>query len=887
MNYSVKIKEKWKALPICGSDEFLKSTENVKGVEGADWIWGYFYTRNLIRKNFEINSKIIKATAHFICDNSFDIYFNKELAAKDVKEFEADITASLKTGENSVSLRAFQTNDEGYFTSAICGEVVVETENGITRVVTDDSWLHFHPVNFGRNDEPENWMEDDSLRPCWLWGRKLHPRQIKRSMYIRKAFEIKQKVKSATLSVYAEGEGEMYLNGEKIGDEYFSTGISEKYFEYHTFDLTNMLKTGKNVLGAITGNTWLNSESHSGMYMNKNFLLAELKVEYENGKTEFIGTDSTFKTAPSPLTDNDLQFGERYDARLEIDGWCSPDFDDSDWYFAEEMAENYSKPYAERCYPPVKIQKFAEPVSCENLNGSYLYDFGFNHAGRYALTLKNTKAGQRVKISVGEELKADKTFALRVYAPVFYPEDYKAGGRALAAVKNYDIYTCKGGERETYIPRFAFNGFRYLKIEGADITQIADIKQTVMYNDLDFGWKLTSSDPFINEFAKTTERTMQGNLFNGFLDCPTREKNFWTGDIAVFGATACYLADCHQILARWTDGGRKMCASVYGWGDEIYTIPLEMYHFYGDKDFLRHRLPDILTYVRERISTAGENIFPENPLAPFNDHSSPFNTNLSRNFFGHLFYCYMMKCVAEIADILGEAELYTEFSARFNTTKAEFNKLYYLAEEKDYSEHLQSAIILAIALDVAEEDEKSKLAATLNSYILKDGHLTTGFWGTRYIMQVLSDYGYTDTAFMLLNNDEFPSWRDILKSGATTVTETWRGQHGNDDGATSKNHFAYGVVVGWMFEYLGGIRYKESEPGFKVLELKPTFIKQMGDFSCEYKSVNGFIKTSWSVEGDVVTYNFEVPVATRLKLPNGTGMLYQPGKHSVICKLPL
>ena len=885
MNYAVKTKEKWNALPICGSDEFLKTTEDIKVVEGADFIWGYFYTRNLLRKNFNIKSGIKKATAHFICDNSFDIYFNKTEAAVDVKEFKADITHLLKTGENSVSIRAFQTNDESYFTSAICGEVVVETEDETLRVVTNDSWLHFHPVNFGRNDEPLNWMEDDNLRSCWLWGRKLHPRQIKRSMYMRKGIEIKDKVKSATLSVYAQGEAEMYINGKKVGEEYFSTGISEKYFEYHTFDVAEMLKTGKNAIGAITGNTWLNSESHSGMYMNKNFLLAELKVEYENGETEFFGTDKSWKTAPSPITDNDLQFGERYDARLEIKDWCSIDFDDSDWYSAEEMEENYLKPYAERCYPPVKIQKFAEPVSCENINGAYLYDFGFNCAGRYALTLKNTVAGQRVKISVSEELRRDKSFALKVYAPVFYPEDYKSGGRALAALKNYDIYICKGGETETYMPRFAFNGFRYLKIEGADITQIADIKQTVMYNDLDFGWKLSSSDPFINEFAKTVERTMQGNLFNGFLDCPTREKNFWTGDIAVFGATACYFADCQQILSRWTDGGRKMCATVYGWGDEIYTIPLEMYQFYGDKGFLKHRLPDILAYARERIEKAKDNILPENPLAPFNDHSNPFNKNLSRNFFGHLFYCYMMKCIAEIAKILGETELETEFKERFKVTKAEFNKLYYLADEKDYSEHLQSGIILPIALDIAEESEKAALAATLNKYILKEGCLTTGFWGTRYIMQVLSDYGYTDTVFMLLQNDKFPSWRDILKSGATTITETWRGMSGDDDGATSKNHFAYGVVVGFMFEYLGGIRYRESDPGFEVLQLQPTFIKQMGDFSCEYKSVKGKIKTAWKFEGDTVTYDFDVPVPTRLKLPNGTSMIYQPGKHSVICKI--
>lgn len=884
MEYQVKEKTNWRAKPICGSDAFLKTTEKIKGIEGADWIWGYFYTRVLLRKNFSIHAPICKATAHFICDNSFDIYFNQMEVAHDVKEFEADVTNLLTVGENSVAIRAFQTNDEGYFTSAICGEVVIETENGIERIVTDDHWLHFHPVNFGRNDEPKNWLEDDTLRPCWLFGRALHPRQVKRSMYMRKGFELKDAVASAELCVFTLGEAEMYLNGERVGEEYFSQGVSEKYFEYHTFDVTNLLKIGKNAIGAITGNCWLNSESHSGVYMNKNQLLAELKVEYKNGSTVYIGTDSSWKTAPSPLTDNDLQFGERYDARLEIAGWCDAGFDDNDWYFAEEQPLDETKPYAERCYPPILIQKRQPAVSSKESNGGYIYDFGFNCAGRYILTLKNTKPGQRVKITVSEELRADDSFAIKLYAPVFYPEDYKAGGRALAAVKNYDIYTCKGGDQEIYMPRFAFNGFRYLKIEGADADQIADIKQAVLYNDISFGWQMDSSVPFIKELATVVERTMQGNLFNGFLDCPTREKNFWTGDIAVFGATACYLADCHQLLSRWTDGGRKMCATVYGWGDEIYTLPLEMYQFYGDKGFLRHRLPDILSYVRGRIADSNDHILPENPLAPFNDHSNPFNKNLSRQFFGHLFYCYMMKCVAEIAKILGEAALETEFSERFAATKAEFNRRYYLPEEQDYSEHLQSGIILPIALDVAEESAKAGLAATLNAYVLREGHLTTGFWGTRYIMQVLCDYGYTDTAYLLLMNDQFPSWRDLLATGATTITETWRGLYGDDDGASSKNHFAYGVVVGWMFEYLGGIRYRESDPGFSTLCLQPTFIKQLGDFSCTYRSCKGDIHTAWRYDGNMVTYEFSVPVPTRLTLPNGTAMLYQPGKHSVVFK---
>lgn len=884
MNYSVKTKEKWHALPICGSDEFLTTCEEIKSIEGAKWIWQYFYTRNLLRKNFSIKGKIIKATAHFLCDNSFDIYFNKKPAVTDIKEFSGDVTHLLTEGENSVSVRAFQTNSDEYFTSAFCGEIVIQTDVSTVKIVTDEDWIAFHPVNFGVNNEPENWMEDDSLSTTCLLDSNIHPRLRKHSMYMRKTFDIKEKPISAKLSVYAGGEAEMYINGQKVGDEYFSMGVSQKYFEYHTFDVTDMLLSGENVLGAITGNTWLNSESHTGVFMKKNFLLAELKLRYKNGENLYLGTDNSWKTAPSPLTDNDLQFGERYDARKEIDGWCDINYDDTNWFSAEEMPMDNSKPYAERCYPPVKIQKEVEPISCKKQGDAFLYDFGSNGAGRYVLSLKNTKQGQKIKISLAERLRDDGDLHIGVYGPVFYPEDYKEGGRALAAVRNYDVYICKGGEKEVYLPRFAFNGFRYLKIEGANITQIESVKQTIMYNDLEFGWDIQSSDPFIKQFATVVERTMQSNLYNGFLDCPTREKNFWTGDICLFGATACYLADCHQILSRWTEGGRKMCTGVYGWGDEIYTTPLKMYQFYGDKDFLKFRFNDILSYVRKRIEKSGEDILPKNPVSPFNDHLTPFNTNLPSEFFAHVYYCYMMKCVWQIADIMGERKIADEFSERFAETKSKFNEMYYLNDEKDYTPHLQSGLVLPLAFDLVEEQNKIAVAAKLNEYVLKEGHLTTGFIGTCYIMQVLCDFGYTDTAYMLLSNEEYPSWRYILKTGATTVTESWLGLEATDSGSSSQNHFALGTVVGWMFECLGGIRYKESDPGFEVLQLQPTFIKQLGDFALEYTSVKGKIKTAWKYYGDTVTYNFDVPVPTRLKLPNGTNMIYQPGKHSIMFK---
>ena len=875
MDYTVKEKKRWQAKPICGSDAFLTSCEDMPGIPEAEWIWGYFYARNLYRKDFALSSAPTKATAHFICDNSMDIYINGQLVAYDVRAWQADIAHLLQAGINAIGIRAFPTDREDRFTSSLCGKIEAETKDGIVTIVTDSSWQVIHPVDFGSNDEAQNWQTGTGLKESWLYASRLHHRLVKRSMYIRKGFCLSAPVKKTTLCVFSQGEAEMYLNGKKVSDEFLCQGIMEGYQEYRSFDVTDYIRPGKNALGAITGNTWLNSRSHSGTLNNPNALLAELTVTCENGEIFVLGTDRTFKTAPSPITDNHLQYGERYDARLEIENWCDPEFDDSGWYFAEEI-QNGDLPYIERNYPPIKIQEQLAPVARWQEGDTLYYDFGCNCAGAFTLCLQNTTPGQTVKVSCAEQLNQKGEFHLIPYCPVFYPEDYQENGRAKATMKNYNLYICKGG-RESYTPRFTFTGFRYLKVEGAKSNQVESITLNVMHNDLSFDWDITCSDPFYKQLAVITERSLKGNLFNGFMDCPTREKNYWTGDLGIFATTACFMADCHQLMARWTEAGRKMCPAVYGWGDEVYTLPVELYYFYGDKAFLRRRFPAILSYARDRVNTAG-GILPVNPNSPFNDHCNPFNVPMDKLFFAGCFYCLTLSQTARIARILEETEIAVEFEALFAQAAKAFNDRYFLPEGNDYMPHTQSGLVLPLSFGITPENHRQAVIDRLCGYIQERGCLTTGFVTTRLLMPLLGDYGKSDIAYLLLANEDFPSWRYILSTGATTMTEQWLGMDPSATGESSKNHFTLGTVVGWMFEYLGGIRSQKSKPGFTEIYLQPMFIRQIGDFAVRYQN----IKTAWRFNGNTVTYEFESPVPVKLELPDGSVTAYPAGKHSIL-----
>ena len=157
MPYCHKIKTNWNAKTISGSDAFLASCEKIEGIADAMWIWGYFYTRSLYRRDFEVTAPVKKATAQFICDNVIDLYINGRAVAEDAKTINVDITEFVKVGSNAIAIRAFQTNREDRFTSGLCGKIEVKTESGTVTVVTDEAWRSLHPIGFSTNQEPENW----------------------------------------------------------------------------------------------------------------------------------------------------------------------------------------------------------------------------------------------------------------------------------------------------------------------------------------------------------------------------------------------------------------------------------------------------------------------------------------------------------------------------------------------------------------------------------------------------------------------------------------------------------------------------------------------------------------------------------------------------------
>lgn len=865
--YAITEKDFSAAKLLTPSDAALATFNRPKeeNFPNCDYWWPLAHTRFHACKLFTSSAPVVKAEAAFLCDNLFDLWLNGQQFAFDTRHLPlTDITALVLQGENNLHIRGYQSGSDESFISAITGGIRLYYEDGTKEEVYLDADARIlQLVNFYDNEqEPAGFetMTSDSYAyvPKEPGVYPVHPIALRRSFYYIRPFDLAEKPVKATLYASALGCYEPYLNGQRLTDARLIPFGTNYVKEYQCFDLLPFLEEGKNVMGMILGNGSYNCYSWGTLTAHIPSLVAIVQLSYADGHTEHICTDESWFCAPSPLVDNDLQYGERYDARLEIDGWCTANYPQNRFYPVKVSENEALASLIEQTYPPVKAVAEHIPVRMGTLGEKTpLFDVGQCIAGRARIQLRNLRAGQNIRIRYCERLHTDGTPQLGAYVCVFYPSDCAPGGRSDQFLRNMDVYTAKGSPTEEYECRFSYTGFQYIWVEGLDREdQLVELVALELHNDLTPTGRIHTDSSEITRIFEATRRAWYNNIFNGPTDCPTREKNFWNGDSQIFSHTACLLSDCSDFLARWTHNGIKMEPGPYGWEDETYEIPYTLYRFYGDKGILRQTYPQMLKLIEKRQEFPGM-ILPEDPCAPYCDWLSPTGVSPSKQFFSGCYYIRMLDRISEIAAILGDTKTAATLKSKAEAAKAEFNRRH--LEDCDYSAHNQCGIVLPIAFDIAPEECRKDLIKTLVRYIEETGyHVTTGFIGTRYLPEVLSDYGYTDVVYKLLTQSTAPSWMDMLKGGLTSISESWYGLDDPDRGI-SMSHFSLGAITGWFFEYLGGIRIHDCTPGLSHIVLKPHPIKEIGRFEAYYTTPYGEIFTHWHFEGDTPVFRYTLP----------------------------
>lgn len=562
-----------------------------------------------------------------------------------------------------------------------------------------------------------------------------------------------------------------------------------------------------------------------------------------------------------------------YDAGLEMDGWASTGFDAGNW----EAADVLDKPKNQLIAPqgvPVKAVEEIKPIKLITTpKGEMVFDLGQNMVGWVRIKMNGEK-GEKAILKFAEVLDKDGNF-------------YTAN---LRSAKCTDTYIFKGEGVETYEPKFTFHGFRYLLLEGLkEAPDLEDITGVVIYSDMKPTGSFSCSDDMINQLPHNIQWGQKGNFLDVPTDCPQRDERLgWTGDAQVFAPTAAYNFDVAAFFTKWTkditadqlpDGKvphvipdvLKGGGGSTAWADASIIVPWITYLSYGDTRILEEQYESMKMWVGFMQDKAGDDhLWTRGAhfgdwLAYATTRSDYPGATTEKDLIATAYYSYSSGLLAKIAEIIGETADAKKYAALSENIKKAFVTEFVTSSGRLVS-HTQTAYCLAIAFDLLPEDLIPKAAEYLAGDVKKMKHLTTGFVGTPLLCKTLSDQGYEDLAFMLLNRKDYPSWLYPVTQGATTIWERWDGQKPDGSfqsiGMNSFNHYAYGAIGEWLYTYVSGINIDEENPGYKHFVLAPHPGGGLTNANAEFDSMYGKIKSAWKIEGNNVVYNVEVPANT-------------------------
>lgn len=722
----------------------------------------------------------------------------------------------------------------------------------------------------------ENEKEMEGSKPCH---------------FLRKEFSTSKKVKSARIYVSALGLYELYLNGEKVGDELFTPGWTsyKNRIQYQTYDVTSMLKT-RNALGAALGDGWyrgnIGFRGQNSYYGKKLALIAQLQITYTDGTNEVVNTDESWKATTGPLIFSDIYNGETYDARLEMPGWATVSFDDGSWGKVSELNHPKNTLIAPQSNPVRAVEEIAPVEIITTPKGETVFDMGQNMVGWVRLKVKGNK-GHAVTLKFAEVLDKEGNF---------YIDN-------LRAAKVTDTYILKGDGEETYEPWFTFHGFRFVKIENFPGTpQLDDITGVVIYSDMEPTGDFACSEPLINQLQHNIQWGQKGNFLDVPTDCPQRDERLgWTGDAQVFFPTSAFNFNVAPFFTKWMKDvaadqgadGKVMHVNpdvlngnggATGWSDVAVIIPWQMYLTFGDKRILEVQYPSMAGWIDYMKGRAGDDyLWTGDPhygdwLAFATNRSDYPGATTEKDLIATAYFSYSSGLMSRIAGILGksaDAKMYSELSE--NVKKA-FNNAFVTPSGRLVS-HTQTAYALALAFNLLPDNLVPKAAEFLAGDVNKFKHLTTGFLGTPLLCKTLSDFGYEELAFMLLTRKDYPSWLYPVTQGATTIWERWDGQKPDgtfqNPGMNSFNHYAYGAIGDWLYKYVAGIDFDPEQPGYKHFSLAPHPGGGLTHARAVYQSMYGEIKSDWKIENNEMVYEVTIPANTTatVTLPSAT-----PGK---------
>ncbi|WP_176954286.1 alpha-L-rhamnosidase [Niabella drilacis] len=713
--------------------------------------------------------------------------------------------------------------------------------------------------------------------------------------YLRKETTTTKPVKRVTAYISGLGLGELYINGNKISQDVLSPTLTDysKRVPYTSYDITGQWKTGRNAIGVILGNgRYFNLRDFGGKpspitgikQVNYGFprLLLQIRVTFADGTTTDIVSDPSWKvTDQGPIRANNEYDGETYDARMELSGWDQAGFDDAGWRQADPMDAPGGALFAQG-NENIRINDTVKPRSVHRTSkGSYILDMGQNMVGWLQLKVKG-RQNDTVRLVFAERLKNKDTLYLA----------------NLRDAQVTDTYVLKGGDVESWEPRFTYHGFRYVEISGlSSKPSLDDFTGKVVYDHVPSIGHFETSDSTINQIYHNAWWTIRGNYRGIPTDCPQRDERVaWLGDRLMSSYGESFLFDNARFYHKWmTDA--KAAQSENGslpdivpgywlqhtdnvtYPSAFIIIPEMLRKQFGDKTF-REYYPYMKKWMLYMWNTYQKDdlvlkdTYGDWCVAPDEGSDAIWTNDPKRTTDGGLvgaaYYYYCATLMEKFAALQSLSEDVVWFAGLREKMKRAFNQKFFNPQKGYYANNTITANLLPLTFGLVPEEKRPGVFDEIVKGIkTNNNHVNSGIMGMMWLMRGLSDYGRPDLAYTIATNRSYPSWGYMVAHGATTIWELWNGNTA-DPLMNSWNHqMLLGDLLVWYYEYLAGIKSDDAETAFKKVIMNPLFPEGLDDVNASYQSRYGLIKSHWKKDKKELIWQVTIP-------PNSTAALYFP-----------
>lgn len=736
--------------------------------------------------------------------------------------------------------------------------------------------------------------------------------------YLRKTFVLDMEPKQAEISICGLGFYELYVNGKNITKGPLAPYISnpDDVCYYDRYDLSGLMKKGKNALGIVLGNGFRNAFGGFVWDFDKASCrgapTVALCLEASDGEKAFaLEADETFRVHPSPILFDDERMGCRYDARKEIPGWSEPDFDDSAWECA--LPEKKPRGITKLCEAePIAVTETLSPVSvtyydelpycyesmkndAAPLEGAlarqaYVYDFGVNGAGVTRLKIRNSTPGQRIIVRHAEDtVHGDVSVNSTIFLRKNTTQKYIEYGQT-------DVYICKGGD-ETFTPVFKYDGFRYAIVEGLTQEQATKdaVSFLVMNSDLKERAGFSCSDPMLNQLQECARRSDLSNFYYFPTDCPHREKNGWTGDASMSAEHMLLNFKAEKSLREWllnirlaqrTDGALPGIVPTGGWGfawgngpawDSVcVNLPYFLYRFTGNKEIIEENASMILRYL---FYIAGRRDERGLIAVGLGDWLDPFQKER-----GSIASPLWVTDSAMIYDVSRKAAFL--FAQIGLTKEADYAEAFAEEMRSSFQKHLidpetmtvagdcQTSQALALEAGLFDEEELPAARRRLIEIIHRDGDVNAcGMIGLRYIFHALVHAGEADLAYRMIVSPARSCYGYWMRHGATSLWECFPDLDVGTEG--SKNHHFMGDISSLFIQELAGLKPNPHFSSLNDYEVSPQFVTGLNWAEAYYFAPCGKISVRWERNEDGVAIRVSAPPEARGKLILPKGYMFQ------------